>query len=61
MCEVILMKNGLNELLANNSEIDQYYSSLPANVKSAVNSCGEDICSLEDLLRIIKQCSSGTC
>ncbi len=54
------MTNGLNELLANNSEISQYYSSLPQSVKSEVNSCGQDICSLDDLLRIIKQCT-GSC
>ncbi|MDF2631840.1 MAG: hypothetical protein K0Q85_436 [Caproiciproducens sp.] len=51
------MTNGLNELLANNSEISQYYSSLPQSVKNEVSSCGQEIFSLDDLLRIIKQCS----
>lgn len=55
------MTKGFNELLANNSEISQYYSSLPEHIKSAVNSCDQDICSLDDLLRIIKQCGGSTC
>jgi hypothetical protein len=55
------MANGLNELLANNSEISRYYSSLPENVKNAVNSCGVDISSLEELLKLIQKCSGGSC
>ncbi len=54
------MANGLNDLLASNSDVSQYFSTLPQNVQNAVNCCGEDICSLEDLLRIIKGCS-GSC
>lgn len=54
------MANGLSELLANNTEISQYYSSLPQSVKSEVSSCGQDICSLDDLLRIVKECM-GSC
>ena len=50
------MTNGLNELLANNAEISQYYSSLPQSVKNEVSSCGLDITSLEELLKIIQQC-----
>jgi len=52
--EVIDMANGLNDLLENNSEVNQYFSSLPNNVQSAVLGCGEQICSLEDLLRSVK-------
>lgn len=55
------MANGLNELLANNSAISSYYSSLPEDVKSAVNSCGVDITTLEELLKLIQKCSGGSC
>ena len=48
------MTDGLSNLLANNAEINQYYSSLPQNVQNAVVCSGEDICSLEDLLTCIK-------
>lgn len=54
------MAENLNDLLQNNAEVSQYYSSLPANVQSAVSSCGQEICSLEDLLRCIKGIT-GTC
>lgn len=54
ICGVIEMANGLSDLLASNAEVNQYFESLPANVQNAVSSCGEDICSLEDLLRCIK-------
>lgn len=49
------MTNSLNSLLDNNSEIKQYFRSLPQNVQDAVSCDGEDICSLEDLLHCIKQ------
>lgn len=54
------MANGLSDLLASNTDVNQYFASLPANVQNAVSSCGEDICTLEDLLRCIKGVC-GTC
>lgn len=54
ICGVIEMANGLSDLLASNAEVNQYFASLPANVQNAVSGSGEDICTLEDLLRCIK-------
>ncbi len=54
------MANNLTEFLASNTEISQYFLSLPIDVQNAVSGCGEEISSLEDLLRII-QSVSGTC
>lgn len=54
------MANGLNDLLENNQEVSRYFSSLPAGVQNAVSGCGEDICSLEDLLRYVKSIT-GSC
>lgn len=48
------MTDGLTSLLEHNSEIQQYYSSLPENVKNAVACYSEDICSLDDLLKCIR-------
>lgn len=58
--EVTEMANNLNDLLASNAEVNQYFSSLPANVQNAVSGCGEEISTLEDLLRCIKGIT-GTC
>ncbi|NLJ32170.1 MAG: hypothetical protein GX424_11305 [Clostridiales bacterium] len=54
------MANGLNDLLENNQEVNRYFSSLPANVKNAVSGSGQDICSLEDLLRCVRNLT-GSC
>jgi hypothetical protein len=59
-CGVIIMANGLNDLLENNQEVNRYFSSLPANVKNAVSGSGQDICSLEDLLRCVRNLT-GSC
>lgn len=48
------MTDGLTSLLEHNSEIQQYYSALPENVKNAVAYYSEDICSLDDLLKCIR-------
>ena len=48
------MANSLTDLLASNSEVNQYFQSLPESVQNAVSGCGEEICTLEDLLRCIK-------
>lgn len=57
---VIQMANGLNDLLENNQEVSRYFSSLPASVQNAVSGSGQDICSLEDLLRYVKSIT-GSC
>lgn len=54
------MADGLNDLLENDQEVSRYYSLLPGNVQNAVSGCGEQICSLEDLMRCIKN-FTGTC
>lgn len=54
------MTNGLADLLENNSEVNRYFQSLPENVQNAVSDSGEQICSLEDLLRCVKD-QIGTC
>lgn len=54
------MANGLNDLLENNQEVSRYFSSLPASVQNAVSGSGQDICSLEDLLRYVKSIT-GSC
>jgi hypothetical protein len=48
------MAQNLNDLLQNNSEVSEYFSSLPANVQNECTISSGDICSLEDLLRCIK-------
>lgn len=54
------MAQGLQDLLTSNKDISQYFLSLPTNVQNAVTGSGEEICTLEDLLRLI-QSISGTC
>jgi hypothetical protein len=54
------MASNLNDLLQNNSEVSQYFSSLPANVQNACTINGQEISSLEDLLRCIKSIT-GSC
>jgi hypothetical protein len=54
------LTNSLADLLENNSEVNQYFESLPSNVQDAVAGCGDQICSLEDLLRCVKDIM-GTC
>jgi len=57
---VDIMASNLNDLLQNNSEVSQYFSSLPANVQNACTINGQEISSLEDLLRCIKSIT-GSC
>lgn len=54
------MPEKLVSLLKNSKEAGRYFSSLPAGVQNAVSGCGQEISTVEDLVRCVKSLT-GVC